>query len=92
MKIKDGQSGQVSIKQEAGAVANIDLEQKNSKNEHVWQLMPWDNHPNKEANIIYSKKILELIKFKNNNEENFKPDTSGINEQKNPQEYIYPLW
>ena len=27
MKIKDGQSGQVSIKQEAGAVANIDLEQ-----------------------------------------------------------------
>ena len=72
--------------------ASIDLDQKNSKNEHVWQLMPWDNHPNKEANIIYSKKVLELINFKNNNGENFKPDTSGDNKQKNPQEYIYPLW
>ena len=72
--------------------AHLNLEQKNYKNECIWQLMPWDNHPNAEANIIFAKRTLELIKFKENNTQNFKPAISEGNHEENPQEYIYPLW
>lgn len=72
--------------------AHLNLEQKNSKNESVWQLMPWDNHPNEEANIIFAKKTLELIKFKENNFQRFKPDISEFGEEENAQKFTYTFW
>ncbi len=72
--------------------AHLNLEQKNSKNENVWQLMPWDNHPNKEANILFTKKIIELIKFKKNNAGNFEPNISDTAHGENTQKFTYTFW
>jgi hypothetical protein len=72
--------------------AHLNLEQKNSKNESVWQLMPWDNHPNEEANIIFAKEILNLIKFKENNVQSFKPNISGVGDDENTQKFTYTFW
>ena len=72
--------------------AHLNLEQKNSRNEYIFQLMPWDNHPNEEANIIFAKKILELIEYTKNNSDIFKPHIASSKHGENPQEFIYTLW
>ena len=70
----------------------MNLDQKNFKNECVWQLMPWDNHPNKDANKIFAGKILELIKFQDENNQIFQPIFSEKDKDDDPQKYIYSLW
>jgi len=72
--------------------AHLNLEQKNFKNEYIYQLMPWDNHPNMEANLIFAKKILELINHSKNNSDIFKPKISNSKDEQNTQEFIYTLW
>ena len=54
--------------------------------------MPWDNHPNKEANILFTKKIIELIKFKKNNAGNFEPNISDTAHGENTQKFTYTFW
>jgi hypothetical protein len=72
--------------------AHLNLEQKNSRNECVFQLMPWDNHPNKEANIIFAKKAMELIKHTKNNTDIFKPTIPDSGVKENPQKFTYTFW
>lgn len=72
--------------------AHLNLEQKNSKGECIFQLMPWDNHPNKEANIIFAKKTLELIQYTKNNSDIFKPNIAGSDLGDNAQKFTYTFW
>ena len=70
--------------------SNINLDEKNINGEHIWQLLPWDNHPNEDANEIYTKKIMEVLvsDLRPYNPKNI--NKSNINTK--DQEYIYPLW
>lgn len=72
--------------------AHLNLEQKNSKNECVFQLMPWDNHPNIEANIIFAKKTLELIEHTKNNSDIFVPNITNSEFGEDPQKFTYTFW
>ena len=54
-----------------------------------WLLMPWDNHPNNDANSIFADKILKVI---NSSKRPFNPKIEIIRKKSNPQEYIYPLY
>lgn len=68
---------------------NINLNETNEKGEFIWQLMPWDNHPNKDANNIFSEKLNEVIHSK---QRPFKPTKIKKIKKDSDQEYIYPLW
>ena len=41
--------------------SGINLDEENTKGEKKWLLMPWDNHPNNDANSIFADKILKVI-------------------------------
>lgn len=69
--------------------SGINLSEKNNKGESKWLLMPWDNHPNLKANMIFAEKILDVIESSNRP---YSPKLKVISEEKNPQEYIYPLY
>lgn len=70
-------------------IPGVNLNETNQKGECKWQLMPWDNHPNEQANQIFATKILEVIDSK---KRPFKPKVKFFKNQKNPQEYIYPIY
>ena len=70
-------------------VATTQCVMENTKGEKKWLLMPWDNHPNNDANSIFADKILKVI---NSSKRPFNPKIEIINKKSNPQEYIYPLY
>lgn len=69
--------------------SGINLDEENTKGEKKWLLMPWDNHPNNDANSIFADKILKVI---NSSKRPFNPKIEIIKKKSNPQEYIYPLY
>jgi hypothetical protein len=69
--------------------SNISLSEKNEKDEYIWQKMPWDNHPNSEANEIFANQLSKVLK---SNKRPYVPEIKNNNNKVNDQEYIYPLW
>ena len=69
--------------------SGISLGEENDKGENKWLLMPWDNHPNQKANKIFAEKIVEVIDSSNRPHS---PKLKAIAEEKDPQEFIYPLY
>ena len=69
--------------------SNISLTEKNVNGEYVWQKMPWDNHPNFNANKIFASQLEDVFRV---NVRPYKPNIKKIDASKNEQEYIYPLW
>ena len=69
--------------------SNISLSEKNEKDEYIWQKMPWDNHPNSEANEIFANQLSKVLK---SNKRPYVPEIKNNNNKVIDQEYIYPLW
>ena len=59
--------------------SGINLSEKNNKGESKWLLMPWDNHPNLKANMIFAEKITEVIESSNRP---YSPKLKVISEEK----------
>ena len=69
--------------------SNISLTEKNINGEYIWQKMPWDNHPNLNANKIFASQLEDVFRV---HVRPYKPNIKKIDASKNDQEYIYPLW